>query len=71
MNASGRLNTCKSRGSMSAARWMMATGRRVSNAYVTYPVLGDNPEKFGLISHSNIKGHLLIFKAQAVQDGHA
>ena len=37
---------------------MMATGARVSNAYATYPVQGDNPEKFGLIPHEDIEGHL-------------
>ena len=37
---------------------MVATGARVSNAYATYPVLGDNPEKFGLISHKDIWRHL-------------
>ena len=50
---------------------MVATGARVSNTYATYLVQGDNPEKFGLISHNNIERHLLIFKAQAVRDGHA
>ena len=33
MNASGRLNTCKSRGSIADISWLMATGGRVSNAY--------------------------------------
>ena len=50
---------------------MVATGKRVSNAYATYPVLGDNPEKFGLIPHRNIERHLEIFKVPAVRDGHA
>jgi hypothetical protein len=50
---------------------LMATGARVSNAYATYPVLGDNPEKFGLISHEDIERHLLIFKVPTVRDGHA
>jgi hypothetical protein len=49
----------------------MATGARVSNAYATYPVLGNNPEKFGLISHEDIERHLLIFKVPTVRDGHA
>ncbi len=34
MNASGRLNTCKSRGSGVAI--LPTTGARVSNAYATY-----------------------------------
>ena len=52
MNASGRLNTCKSRGSTSS-NTLVATGARVSNTYATYPVQGDNPEKFGLIPHKD------------------
>ena len=49
MNASDRLNTCKSRGSMRIAILLMATGARVRNTYATYLLLGDNPEKSGLI----------------------
>ena len=30
----------------------MTTGARVRNAYVTYPIQEDNPEKFGLILHT-------------------
>ena len=50
MNASGRPNTCKSRGSIYFG--MMATGARVRNAYATYLLLEDSPKKFGLILHS-------------------
>ena len=49
MNASDRLNTCKSRGSMEVAILPMATGALVSNTYATCPRLGDNPRKRGLI----------------------
>ena len=49
MNASDRLNTCKSRGSMRVAILLMATGALVSNTYATCPGLGDNPRKRGLI----------------------
>ena len=63
--------THASRGAAWGSNTLMATGRRVSNAYVTYPVQGDNPEKFGLISHNNIRRHLWIFKVPAVRDGHA
>ena len=49
MNASDRLNTCKSRGSMAVAIPLMATGALVSNTYATCPAQGDNPEKSGLI----------------------
>ena len=43
MNASYRLNTCKSRGSMRVAIPLMATGEWVSNTYPTYLLLGDSP----------------------------
>ena len=51
MNASDRLNTCKSRGSEEVAIPLSATGARVSNAYATYLSEGDNPAKVGLIPH--------------------
>ena len=69
MNASGRPNTCKSRGSIHFGE--MATGARVRNAYATYPLLGDSPEKFGLIPHGIIRWHLKIIKDLLVKDGHA
>ena len=50
---------------------MVATGRRVSNAYVTYPIQRDNPEKFGLIPHKTTRGHLIVVKVPAVWAGHA
>ena len=50
MNASDRLNTCKSRGTQGSNTWV-ATGARVSNAYATYLSEGDNPAKVGLIPH--------------------
>ena len=52
MNASDRLNTCKSRGSMGVATLPMATGALVSNTYATCPLQGNNPEKSGLMPHS-------------------
>ena len=52
MNASDRLNTCKSRGSTGVAILLVATGARVSNTYGTCLIQGDNPEKSGLIPHS-------------------
>ena len=51
MNASDRLNTCKSRGSMAVATPPMATGALVSNTYATCPGQGDKPGKLGLIPH--------------------
>ncbi len=56
MNASGRPNTCKSRGSICVAIHKMATGARVRNAYVTYLKQGDNTEKSVLIPHNTLEG---------------
>ncbi len=69
MNASGRLNTCKSKGNMVAI--LMTTGARVRNTYATYLKLGDSPSKEGLIPHNIMKGHLFIIKPPGVLDGHA
>ncbi len=52
MNASGRLNTCKSRGSAGVVIHLAATGGRVRNAYATYPIQGDNVEKSALKPHN-------------------
>ncbi len=49
----------------------MATGARVRNAYATYPLQGDSPEKSGLIPHTIMKLHGFIIKVTAVKDGHA
>ena len=69
MNASGRPNTCKSRGS--TVFGLVATGARVRNAYATYPLLGDSPGKLGLIPYSIIDWHHEIIKDLLVMDGHA
>ncbi len=69
MNASGRLNTCKSNGKVQLAGH--TSGGRVRNAYATYLLLEDSPEKSGLILHNIIERHLLMIKAPAVKDGHA
>ena len=42
--------------------YLVATGARVRNAYATYLILRDSPEKFGLIPHGIIDRHLLIIK---------
>ena len=47
MNASGRLNTCKS--SEKVAFGVPESGARVSNAYAIYPSHWDSPGKLGLI----------------------
>jgi len=43
----------------------------VSNAYATYPVQGDSPEKFGLIPHGSVNLHGFTDKSSEVRDGHA
>ena len=53
MNASGRLNTCKSRVTGIACN-PLTTGARVRNAYATYLLQGDSPEKFGIIPYTII-----------------
>ena len=62
MNASGRLNTCKSRGSVGVAILPTATGARVSNAYATFPRQGDSPGKLGLIPRKPRDGIVLRLK---------
>ena len=62
MNASGRPNTCKSRGNIEKLAFLMTTGARVRNAYATYLLLEDSPEKSGLILHSIILSHVRIIK---------
>ena len=37
---------------------MLATGARVSNAYPTFPLVGDSPAKVGLIPYVIRRGHL-------------
>ena len=64
MNASGRLNTCKSNGHAA----MRDSGARVSNAYITYLLLWDSLGKLGVIPHGIIEWHHLIIKATAVRD---
>ena len=62
MNASGRLNTCKSRGNREKLAFPLTTGARVRNAYATYLLLGYSPEKFGLIPHSTTSPHGEVVK---------
>ena len=71
MNASGRPNTCKSNGNIEKLAFLMTSGARVRNAYRTYPLQGDSPEKFGLIPHSTTKRHLFVVKVFTVKDGYA
>ena len=57
MNASYRLNTCKSRGNMGVAIRLMATGARVRNTYPICPLLRHSPLKDGLIPDGFLLPH--------------
>jgi len=50
---------------------LVATGARVRNAYVTYPLQGDSPRKLGLIPHNITDSHVFVIKISMVKDGHA
>ena len=52
MNAGGVLNTCKSNGDSGELALFYLSGGRVSNAWVTYPVQGDNGWKRPLKPHN-------------------
>ena len=67
MNASGRLNTCKSMGRAA----MPETGARVSNAYATYLLQGYSLPKGRLIPHKTTLIHIRGVKDLSVEDGHA
>ena len=51
--------------------YLVATGARVRNAYATYLIQRDSPEKFGLIPHNIIKRHRFTIKTPVVKDEHA
>ncbi len=61
MNASGRLNTCKSWGREVLA--LLETGKRVRNTYTTFLLVGDSPGKLGLIPRNMLVRHLTDIKA--------
>ena len=63
--------THASRGVTESACTLLTTGARVSNAYATYLLQGNSPEKFGLISHIIFFSHELKMKVPTVKDGHA
>ena len=50
---------------------LMATGARVSNAYPTYPVVGNSPEKSGLMPYVIPCRHLSGIKGLPLWDGDA
>ena len=64
MNASGRPNTCKSNEIQDFG--FDESGARVRNAYATYPIQGDSPEKSGLIPHGTMTRHFVIVKDLSV-----
>ena len=71
MNASYRLNTCKSRGSTGVAIPWVATGARVSNAYPTWPIVGNSPAKVGLMPYVFLSEHFMRNKDLSLWDGDA
>ena len=71
MNASYRLNTCKSRGIGGVAIRLPATGARVSNTYPTCHEPGDSPLKGGLIPGVAAGGHPPAAEGFPVHDGDA
>ena len=71
MNAGGVLNTCKSNGPEEELALNQVSGGRVSNAWVTCLVQGDNSWKRLLIPHKPTIPHGIVRKAKTVQDGPA
>ena len=57
MNAGGVLNTCKSNGDKRKLAFSYLSGGRVSNAWVTYPVLGDSSWKRLIKPHKTAVPH--------------
>ena len=70
MNASYRLNTCKSRGFLRACS-QETTGARVSNAYPTCPSYWDSLSKGRLIPNNIVRLPDMTMKAPAMKDGDA
>ena len=64
MNASGRLNTCKSSENLFFGR--ADSGARVSNAYAIYLIEGNSPGKLGLMPHGTMIWHQIIVKDPSV-----
>ena len=71
MNASYRLNTCKSRGNRLVAILMLTTGARVRNAYRICPLLGDSLAKVRLIPDVVMMSHDMMTKGLPVTDDDA
>ena len=75
MNAGGVLNTCKSNEGFTECGFGQVkfnpSGGRVSNAWVTCLVQGDNSWKRLLIPHKMAASHEATIKDLSVQDGPA
>ena len=69
MNASGRLNTCKSSGR--GVFEFLESGARVSNAYAIYLTHWDSPGKLGLIPDGLTVLHGTVSKELLVRDERA
>jgi hypothetical protein len=57
MNAGGVPNTCKSSGDNDEFTLNYLSGGRVSNAWATYLIQGDNSEKLLLKPHTSFWSH--------------
>ena len=75
MNAGGVPNTCKSNGEAASETFgrkkQHLSGGRVSNAWATCPVQGDNSRKRLLIPHKPAVPHGTAGKTPVVLDGPA
>ena len=50
---------------------LMATGARVSNAYPTFPIVGNSPAKVGLMPYVFLREHFMRNKDLSLWDGDA
>ena len=66
MNAGGVLNTCKSNGLYMKPSDYKVSGGRVSNAWITCLILGDNSWKRLLIPHKRTVPHGTVWKTPVV-----
>ena len=66
MNAGGVLNTCKSNGLYMKPSDCKVSGGRVSNAWITCLILGDNSWKRLLIPHKRTVPHGTVWKTPVV-----
>ena len=48
---------------------MLTSGARVSNAYITYLLLGNSLGKLRIIPHNIVVSHGMTIKVLAVEDG--